>query len=188
MVSSGNEAAMVAAISVISEINDIFVTQEKKELPEELMEKFTDMEGVQEEISYDITAMEDALYEIKENHKSFTESLMLEQLLQVLLRTQSLLSNSLFINLEEKEEEEATVDEDMVQKEVKALEAELTQIFDGHDRMISRAVMANTINKMPVFFADHKEVMDYVRYSLERCTDIFEKAACTQIINTIMSE
>jgi len=48
--------------------------------------------------------------------------------------------------------------------------------------------MANTMNKLPVFFKDHKEVMDYVRYSLERCSDIHEKIACIEIIRDIMSE
>ena len=112
---------------------------------------------------------------------------MADQLLNVLLRAQKLLSNSMFINLEGEKEEE-TVDEDMVEKETKALIDELTLLFAEHDKVICRAVIANTINKMPVFFKDHKEVMDYVCYSFERCSDTFEKAACVEIINAIMAE
>ena len=61
-------------------------------------------------------------------------------------------------------------------------------MFSIQDRVISRAIMANTMNKMPVFFKDHKEVMDYVCYSMERCSDIHEKAACVEIISALMSE
>jgi hypothetical protein len=187
MVESEADAAEKAAFSIIQDINDIFITNEKKELSIDLMEKFTETEGVQEALSYEIATMEDALYVVDNNHKALAQSLMLDQLLQVLKRSGYLLSNSLFIDLEEDKVEE-TVDEDRVEKEAKVLEEELTALFAEHDRVISRAVIANTINKMPVFFRDHKEVMDYVRYSLERCSDSYEKAACVEIINAIMSE
>lgn len=187
MVNSETGTAQEASGSILAEINGYFVNQEKKELSTELMDKFTDIEGVQEELSFEISIMEDTLYEVNSNHKSLTESLMLEQVLQVLLRSKDLLSNSLFIDLDLSKTEEEVVDEEKVEQEVKALEEELVILFNQHDRIVSRAVMANTISKMPVFFVDHKEVMDYVRYSLERCTDIHEKSACYEIINDIMS-
>ncbi len=188
MVSSDAKEAEDASISIIREINGEFIMKKKNDLSTELTMLFTDVEGVQEEMTFDIAEMEDAIYHVKINHKSLTQSLMLEPQLQVLLRSQSLLSNSLFINLEEESQEEETVDEERVEKEANTLEAELTTLFNQTDRMISRAVMANTLNKMPVFFADHKEVMDYVKYSLERCSDLFEKAACYEIIGEIMKE
>jgi hypothetical protein len=90
--------------------------------------------------------------------------------------------------LEQGEKEEVAVDEKMLQKETESFEKELTGQFAGQDRMISRAVMANILSRIPVFFKSHKEVMDYVLYSFERCTDFYEKAACINIINDIMSE
>lgn len=188
MVISENSAAEAAAAAVIKEISESFLNGGADELSEEMMEKLTDLEGVQEELSEGIQTMEDALYEINLQHKALVDSLMSGKLMQVLLRAQKLLSNSLFIDLSDTGEEEETVDEEKVKKEAKALEEELSALFAGSDRMVSRAVMANTINKMPVFFADHKEVMDYVLYSLQRCSDNHEKAACVEIINEIMSE
>ena len=188
IIPSETNVAVDSAQKVIREINIDFLKKEKNELPEDLLDLFTDMEGVQEEMAYQISTMEDALYEIKMNHKSLIDSLMLEPLFQVLLLTQNLLSNSLFIDLEENSSEQEAVDEDKVDKEVKALLEELATLFNGQDRMVGRAVMANTISKMPVFFLDHKEVMDYVLYSLERCSDKYEKAACIEIINEIMSD
>lgn len=188
MVSLESNPAEEAAISILKEINQLFVHNEKQEISVEILDKFADVEGIQEELSYEITTMEDSLFEVNRNHKSLAESLMLDQLLQVLLRTKDLLSNSLFIDLELSKIEEDIVDEERVNREVKILEEELVELFHQHDKVISRAVMANTLNKMPVFFIDHKEVMDYVIYSLERCSDVYEKAACYEIINEIMSE
>jgi hypothetical protein len=187
MVDSDVEEAEEAAFSIIKEINQVFITKEKQELPIDLMEKFTETEGIQEALSYEIETMEDALYVVENDHKAITQSLMLESVLQVLKRSGALLSNSLFIDLEKQTVEEI-VDEDRVEKEIRVLEEELTVLFAEHDKVISRAVIANTINKMPVFFHNHKEVMDYIRYSLERCSDSFEKAACVEIINAILSE
>lgn len=183
-VNSANEAALL----IINEINEYFIKKEKRDISEELLDKFNDIEGIQEELSFDITTLEDSLYDINSNHKAITESLMLSQLLNILLRTKDLLSNSLFIDLDLKMSDSKVVDEERVDKEVAALEEELKTLFTSHDRMIGRAVMANTINKMPVFFINHKEIMDYVRYSLDRCSDIYEKAACFEIINDIMAD
>ena len=47
--------------------------------------------------------------------------------------------------------------------------------------------MANTLNKLPVFFKNHSEVMDYVLYSLNKCSDLAEKYACIEIINEMMN-
>lgn len=187
MSASEAEEAEKAALSIIQDINQLFVLNEKTELSIDLLEKFTDLEGVQEELSFELTTMEDALYEVEQKHHAFVQSLMLNQILQVLLCSQKLLSNSLFIDLEEEKKEE-TVNEDRIKLEIKKLEEELTVLFAGQDKILSRAVMANTINKMPVFFKNHKEVMEYVLYSFERCTDSYEKAACIEIINAIMAE
>ncbi len=177
-----------AAISIIGDINKAFLEKEKVELPSELTQKFVDLEGVQEELSIDIDVMENALYDIGHNHNNMVQSLMLSQFMQVIVCAQKLLSNSLFIDLEIKAAADLVVDEDRIKKEMDALEKELQNLFSSHDKMIGRAVMANTLNKMPVFFTSHKEVMDYVIYSLERCADRYEKVACYEIINGIMSE
>lgn len=186
MAPTGNEEVKEAAFDILKEINTAFVGREQDELSDLLIEKFTDLEGIQEEMSYSLSEMEDTLYYVKENSKSLIQSMMLEQFLQILLRSGKLLSDSLFINLEDDSQTSEVADEERIAHEISDLKEKLGQVFDSNDRMVSRAVMANTMNKMPVFFADHKEVMDYVRYSIERCSDVYEKAACYEIINAIM--
>jgi hypothetical protein len=182
---AGNQQELVSTI--LMEINSSFLKNVKSELSQELYDKFTGIEGVQEELSSDLVGLEDALYEIDQNYRKLTESIMVNNLLNILLRTRDLLSNSLFIDWEEEKNEE-TVDEKLAEAEAKSLEEEMSELFAGQDKAVSRAVMANTLNKMPVFFKNHTEVMDYVRYSLEHCNDSYEKTACMEIINNIMSE
>lgn len=173
--------------TILRSINDAFLNNNKNEFFIELMEKFSEIEGVQEELSYDLANLEDALYEVDKNHRELVESMMMDKLLNVLLRTKDLLSNSLFIDWNE-ENNINKVTEEVVKNEATQLEGELTALFAEQDRVVARAVMANTLSKIPVFFQDHKEVMEYVRYSIERCTDLYEKTACVEIIRDIMSE
>jgi hypothetical protein len=187
MVDNEFKVAVSTAMDILGEINNSFSQPVKEELNEELIDRFTDLEGVQEELSYELTLLEDALYEVQHNHQELAKGMMLDQLLQILLRSQKLLSNSLFIDLNEEQKDEI-VDEERLERETKTLLDELGTMFANQDKVISRAVIANTLNKMPIFFKDHKEVMDYVQYSIDRCSDVFEKAACFEIINAIMSE
>lgn len=175
-----------AALEIIKGINEIFIKNKKAEPAAELIGHFVLIEGVQEELSYDLTAMEEALYQVDKNHRSLAESILADRLLNILLLCRDLLSNSLFIDFYEIKSA-AVVSGETAVEEADKLIAELTKLFNDHDRMVTRAVMANTLNKMPVFFRDHKEVMDYVRYSLEKCTDLAEKKACMDIIGEIMS-
>lgn len=187
MSSSGLYKAWNSVIDIISIVNKQFIEDKKEDISEEITVKLFEIEGVQEEILYDLTILEDALYDVSINHTKITESLMLDQLMQVLIRSQKLNSNSMFINLNMQKSEEK-VDEAIIDKEITDIKEQLTIAFDGLDRMVCRAVMANTINKMPVFFANRSEVMDYVRYTLDHCSDIYEKTASFEIINNIMSD
>lgn len=186
MTDSGADKAKSAAITVIGGINDIFGRREKCDIPDRLIEALTGLEGVQEELSLTLQFLENAFYEVGKNHKALTASLVLEQPFLVLGWSQKLLSNSLFIDFIKEPEEAAIVDEDRIELETQVMLQELTAFFLKHDKMISRAVMANTINKVPVFFQNHREIMDYVIYSLTRCSDPYEKATCIEIIRQIM--
>jgi hypothetical protein len=187
MSSSGLYKAWDCAIDIIGKVNKRFIEDKKEDISEEITVKLSEIEGIQEEISYQLTLLEDALYKVNLNHTKLTESLMLDQLMRVLLRSQKLNSNSMFIELDMLKSEEK-VDETLIDKEITDLKEQIAIAFDGLDRIVCRAIIANTINKMPVFFSNRSEVMDYVRYTLEHCSDIYEKAASFEIINNIMSD
>ena len=46
--------------------------------------------------------------------------------------------------------------------------------------------MANTLEKIPVFFTTPQEVADYISQSLALCDDEAEKYAAKQLIQSIM--
>ena len=59
---------------------------------------------------------------------------------------------------------------------------EVKELFNNSSRMVRRAIMANTLEKMPVFFKTSQEVADYVMASLIQCNDEAEKYASKQLI------
>ena len=102
-----------------------------------------------------------------------------------MLLSRDLLSTSLFIDFYEIKTRDK-LDKASVEKERDKFIHELSVLLKSHDRFIARAIMANTLSAIPVFFNDHKEVMDYVRYSLDKCTDMAEKKACNKIIRQMI--
>ncbi|NLC19329.1 MAG: hypothetical protein GX757_08970 [Clostridiales bacterium] len=187
MSQSEEHKAWDSAFEIIRKVNASFIKGEKDDLSEEIADKLSEIEGIQEDIAYDLTILEDTLYTVGMNYKELTQSLMLDTLMQVLARSQKLNSDSIFIDLD-LVYEEGKVDEQLINRELNELKEQLSAAFDSLDRMVCRAIMANTLNKMPVFFSNRTEVMDYVRYTIEHCFDMHEKAASYEIINKIMSE
>lgn len=96
-------------------------------------------------------------------------------------------SNSTFADLNEALDEEK-VTEERIENETAALILECKEAFKGKSRMLRRAIMANTLEKMPVFFQSSQEVADYVTNSLEQCSDEAEKYAVKQILSDVIDE
>lgn len=182
---STHEQAGKAALEVVRELNSLFGNGLKQEPPADLLKHFEALEGIQEEMSYDLTVLEEALYQVDLSHRKLAESIMVDKLLNILLLSMDLLSNSLFIDFYEIRSK-LIISEVKAGEEAELLIGELTKLLGNCDRMVSRAIMANVLNKVPVFFGSHKEVMDYVLNSLEQCTDLAEKAACFEIIRDMM--
>jgi len=179
---------------IIAEINKHFLTEEKTLLAEEIEEKLAYTEGKQEALSEEFESLEPVLSDIM-SHINMVESLMLGRIFHCLNTAQSLLGNSIFIELEQTENKESLQSEYTVQKNDKADEAyiakvqkqlitQLSELFLNSSQNVCRAVMANTINKMPVFFQSQNDVMDYVKNSIEQCRDLAEKKACINIVKS----
>ena len=62
------------------------------------------------------------------------------------------------------------------------------KMFDKVPQCVVRAVMASSLNKMPVFFNNSDEISEYITNALNQCKDEAEKNACYSIIKDIMSE
>ncbi len=176
-----------AALYIMHSINDLFISEMNEAPSKDILSRFEIIEGFQEELEYDLISIEDILYQLDKQHRSLLEEINLERTLNSLLRAKSLLSDSLFIDLQNPESTEA-IDKEKLQQTIDTLIQELSDKFQGMDRMIIRTIMANTISKIPVFFNKHAEVMEYVIYSLKKCSDIAEKYASMEIIEDIMAD
>lgn len=176
-----------AALHIIDAINSAFSKDKQEEATPEILTCFELIEGIQEDMEYDLISYEDALYHIDKYHGSLVESMGKKELLHSLLTSKDLHSSSFFVDLHSSNSGEI-VDKPVLRKEIDKLIKELDDIFRVSDRMITRAIMANTMNQMPVFFNSHTEVMEYVLYSLNKCTDLAEKYASIEMIYSMMDE
>lgn len=173
--------------TILTGINSLFRLKESKEVPEDIEANLGELEGVQEDIYYELTVANEAIEEMAYNHGELIKSLMVEPNLKTLLLTKKLQSESIFIELDD-ELNDNILDDNMILAEMDKLEEDLTKLFFENDKMIVRGIMANILGTMPVFFDTHTQVMEYIRYSLARCTDPYEKAACVEVIREIMTK
>ncbi len=168
---------------LIEEINQHFLAEEKLPLEKESEDKLTYTEGKQEIMFEESVSLEAYFYDIRENHINMVKSLMLGPLFNCLDIAQKLLGASLFVELGQAVES-LVADDDYLRKVQEDLFAKLTELFQMNSQYINRAVMANTINKMPVFFQSSKDVADYIKSTLEQCHDKAEKTACVNLIKS----
>lgn len=172
---------------IIESTNTSFLSGKREEHPPELISGLSLIEGLQEELSMELMMTEEALYYIDSNFRTLAEGIMADKLLNVLLLSWNLLSESLFIDLDG-EKSSRTVDRAMAEKKVQDIIKELSGHFEGQDRMIVRAAMANTLSIIPVIFKSRTDIMEYFLYSLDKCRDVAEKSASMKIIGDMMSQ
>ncbi len=169
---------------LIHDINQHFFDEKKVPLEKETEEKLTYTEGRQELMTEEIQSLEAYFYDIKSEHVKMIESLMLGPLFHCLNTAQNLLGSSLFVELD-RIMENKLVDEEYLLNAQNDLILKLSELFRKNSKYVNRGVMANTINKMPVFFQSVNDVTDYIKNTLEQCHDKAEKTACVNIIRSL---
>ncbi len=187
-----------AAELVIRGINDLFLHEEssiwqeaKENAPETEEEKlywlgehFPEIEGKQERVYEAMTVADAVLDETMNARREMITQLGLEEDFVSLQQLVDLSSGSDFVELRKPEEQKVTAQ--MAEEAAEKLVEELKQAFKGQSRLVRRAVMANTLEKIPVFFSTPQEVADYISQSLVLCDDEAEKYASKQLINDMM--
>ena len=123
-----------------------------------LGEQFVSIEGKQEKLYEGLNIAGAALESIAESQKEVIDELGLSEAFTILKDLFLLTSNSVFADLGEQALEEK-VTEQIAEEAADSLIAECKALFQGKSRMLRRAVMANTLEKMPVFFTDRKSVV-----------------------------
>lgn len=172
---------------IISLVNDNFSLKLSDEIEDRLAEKFEKLEGKIEE-SYEIVLqLASVLENVKNNYKTIADAMTLAPLCNRLFLCEKLSDNSAFIELEQ-ESETVEVSDKMLEEVMNELSSEFKYLFDQNDKIINRAIMANTIDKLPVFFETADEIVDYVTNAVEQCSNVAEKTASMQIVMDIIKE
>lgn len=156
----------------------------KGELQEEELEKLEGrIEACVEQSSY----LEAVLFEVKSSCQEVLKELDLEQEFEEYTRIANLLSDSLFVDLDEGDQEE-TVDEQKAAQVAAELAEEISRKLAECNRPVKKAVMAAVLEKLPVGFPGTREVEEYIRTNLFGCQDVSEKAAVILELEQMMNE
>lgn len=150
-----------------------------------LGEYFHEIEGKQEQLSDAINMTGAVLDETIDAQRDVIEELSLTKEFMYLKQMSQLSSSSVFAALDEVIDDKKVTAEDVL-KVSDELTVEIKEYLKKNSRMVRRAIMANTIDKLPVFFNSPQEVADYVTMSLDQCDDEAEKYASKQLIMEMM--
>lgn len=152
---------------------------------DELVSLFQEIEGRQEVFYQEKDQLESMLFQVK-SVPAATSRLDSDKRLKNLTTMSKLLANSYFIELDDETEEIVT--EEYLNEITGKLLGDLEESFRKWSRPVIRAVIAGTINKMPVFFKSAEEVAAYIESTLAQCRDAGEKQVSMEIIRDIMDE
>lgn len=156
----------------------------------EVEDSLVNLEGMQERFHEKYMQYEYVLDFIKTDIADEITDKNIKEELITLFSDQVLLSDSLFVELEGNTQviNEQTLTEQYFEEKKNSFFESTKVFFDNHDRLVNRAVMASIISSLPVFFNNISELQDYIYNSLNSCRDTAEKAACIEIISSIIEQ
>lgn len=182
------DASDQACLEIIRAVSALFDAGKWEEISDEIADKLVLTEGKQEKLVDDMMQLETVLMDIQIGKQDKLEELNLQEDFEQLDAIQQLVSSAgTFVEFEEEREEEIA-DEAYIAEQTAILIEKLKKQFAENEICITRAVIAATISKFPVFFTSSKEVEEYIRESLERCSDVAERQASINVIQAIMEE
>ena len=131
--------------------------------------------------------LESVLFEIKQSYRDQLGKMSLTAFFDDFSLVANLLSDSLFINLEQVNDEKKA-DAAYVKECEKKLLAELSDQFSRLSRPVKRAVMGQILEKLPMMFQSSQEVEEYLRVNLLGCQVKSEKAIVMTMLWDLMQE
>ena len=157
------------------------------DLDEDITDKFISFEGKQERIYSQISSND---YLIDEMERSFAEELDKFELTKAadgLKKIAKLASGSYFVSLDNADIE-GTVSESDAEEAFAKYHDTMAKVFAENKKDYNRAVMSAVLASLPVFFNNLDEIQNYVRTSLEQCSEEAEKKACVALIRLLVDE
>lgn len=155
--------------------------REEPATEEELMEAFSALEGVPEELETELLAEEGILSEFPVKD-SLIEAMMQKVLFSRIQYAKQLHTTSLFVNPEE------TFEKVEFDEEIEKFCKILSEKMDQGQKAMNRARMAQVLYHLPVPFTKSSDVQSYMMSTLDNCHDASEKTAAMRIIRGFAEE
>ena len=122
-----------------------------------------------------------------DSKKELIGSLVLDTMYNSLEIISKLVSGSIFVEFDtETNSEEADIE--YIDSKFEVLRADFTELFRNNKKPVNRAVMAQVLSALPIFFNNVDEIKDYIVQSIGQCSDEAEKLACYEIFHSLMEE
>lgn len=156
----------------------------KEEYREEML---VPLEGRIEPLVEKSSYLEAVLFETVSSCKEELEKQGLTGVYMDLGKVANLLSDSLFVSLEEAAEpEEAS--ETYIQEQTKELIKKMDQKLAEVSKPVKRAIMGEVLEKLPMVFKSQDQVMETIRTRLFGCQDLAEQAVVVDLLNDWMRQ
>ena len=78
--------------------------------------------------------------------------------------------------------------EELLGQKIESVLTEMDELMKQQPQCLNRAVMANVLSILPVFFSNSNEVLEYAKSSLEQCKNIEEKTVAMRLLLNEMAE
>lgn len=149
---------------------------------EEIVEAFASFEGEPEELD-EVLQEEEAYLEELPVKEELLAALMQKELYTRVMCASRLHTDSVFVELEEKEPPEESFEASL-----EAFCTRLSEVLENGQRAVNRARMAQVIQLLPLPFKKKSEVQKYILAALENCHDMSEKTAALREIRKSAEE
>lgn len=176
---------MGKAKEITAAILALFGQKDAAQIPAEIDEKLMDLEGIQEELNEKQQLLEAVLDQILLSHKEQAQQLGLLEALSVYQKISQLLSTSIFIDTEGNGDILPVEKKDIEQAQEELIE-KMARLFKERPIRYLRAVIANTLPNVPVFFQNSDEVKQYIEEALAQCHDQSEKKVSMELLEQLM--
>ena len=101
----------------------------------------------------------------------------------VMVKIDRLLSGSSFVSLEIEESQEEPANRKWIEKQGEAFCGRLDETLKTLQKPVMRAVMAKILSALPNIFTSTQELEEYIKNSLESCTDVTERETSMELLS-----
>lgn len=168
-------------INVLKTLSNAFSDDAADEIDSSLL--LSGLEGCMENLYDDKMLLESVLEDISIGFESIVKDMNMTKNLETCKITQNLMSTSLFAELVETGDQPVT--EEYLNEVSDRLTEDLMNVIKNNKRPVIRALFASVVSKLPTFFANSQEVMDYIQNALSQCSDDVELIASIRLLDDL---